>query len=497
MSVFDQKKKVMANVASLNVITEGLPKFNLKDSFASMTNSGNATDFLLDLIQSLIGYEELKTNIIDVFTRKLPEIESEIKNALKIELKGFVSCGVNPSIPAWLRSTGAGVTLKLKNIDFFEVTKTDPTSPFGFLIYSDFNSGLNSTDFNTFLYSNISQNKTDFSPNGGTASPWGSVTSGTDIIDLKFSPVGTTTNNIIKINANANYDNKTLTEFNNAFIDSISLFGDPNNIDGTKILNAIIDNLFGTVSVNIGKTKKQLKKEAEINEVLDCILNSDDDDVIDDNYFTFDNAQLTKIEISSNNRKNGVKILETCGNLPTTIDIKTLMDVNKEISGATIGATNPQEAKAKAMADAIDKLADNQAEVGRSIDVPTIKLNFILDLVKNFVKSIINIILSPKLMTLFGLNFKILYGIISEYDGPMDFMKKNKELIKKISKTVLEQIIKMLLALAIKYITAKLAEKYAGDVIEQAKNYVAQLLSLIGVSPDIIRQVQGLNYVGG
>lgn len=100
-------------------------------------------------------------------------------------------------------------------------------------------------------------------------------------------------------------------------------------------------------------------------------------------------------------------------------------------------------------------------------------------------------------MTLFGLNFKILYGIISEYDGPMDFMKKNKELIKKISKTVLEQIIKMLLALAIKYITAKLAEKYAGDVIEQAKNYVAQLLSLIGVSADIIRQVQGLNYVGG
>jgi len=497
MSIYDQKKKIMGNVSSLNVITEGLPKFKPLDSFSSMNNSGNATDFLLDLVQSLIGYEELKSNIIDMFTRKLPEIESEIKNALKLELKGFVSCGVNPSIPAWLKSTGAGVTLKLQNIDFFEVTKTDPTSPFGFLIYSDFSSGLNSSDFNTFLYSNISQNKTDFTPDGGTASPWGSVTTGTDIIDLKFSPVGTTTNNIIKINANVNYDNKSLTEFNNAFIDSITLFGDPNNIDGSKILNAIIDNLFGTMSINLGKTKKQLKKEAEINEVLDCILNSDEDDVIDDSFFEFDNAQLIKMDIQVSNRKNGVKILETCGNLPTSIPIETLVEINKEISGATSGATNPQEAKVKAMTNAIDKLADSQAEAGRSIDVPTIKLNFILDLVKNFVKSIINIIISPKLMTLFGLNFKILYGIISEYDGPVDFMKKNKELIKKISKTVLDQIIKMLLTLALKYISIKLAKKYADDVIEQAKNYVAQLLSLIGVPPEIIRQIQGLNYVGG
>jgi hypothetical protein len=499
MSIIDQKNKVMGNIGALNVITEGLPKFKPTNSFSSMTNSSNITNFMLDLVQSLIGYDELKLNIVDVFSRKLPEMESEIKKVLKRELKSYVSCGVNPTIPVWLKSTGPGVTLKLSDIDFFEITKIDPKSPFGFLSYSDSQAGLNSSDFNTFLYSNIELNKSDYTPNGGTISSWGSSTTPSDILDLRFSPVGTTNNNIVKINANSNYDNKTLTDFNNNFIDSISLFGDPNNIDGSKILNGIIDSMFGTVSVAIGKTKEQLKKEAEIDECLECILNSDENDVIDDNYFTFSNAQLSKIEIKASNRKKGIRVLETCGNLVAEIPINTLIEVNKLLSGATMnptGTTSPEEAKAKAMSDAIDTLSNTQASNASTINVPTVKLDFILELIKNFMKSIINIIISPKLLTVFAVNFKILYGQATEYAGAIDFMKKNKNLIVSMSKTVLEQIVKMLLTLALKYISIKLNKKYADDTVEQAKNYVAQILTLIGVPTEIIRQIQGLDYVG-
>lgn len=499
MSIIDQKNKVMANIGALNVITEGLPKFKPTNSFSSMTNSSNITNFMLDLVQSLIGYDELKLNIVDVFSRKLPEIESEIKKVLKQELKSYVSCGVNPGIPAWLKSTGPGVTLKISDIDFFEMTKLDPKSPFGFLIYNDSQSGLNSTDFNTFLYSNIELNKADYTQNGGTTSSWGSSTTSMDILDLKFSPVGTTDNNIVKINSNVNYDNKSLTDFNNNFIDSISLFGDPNNIDGSKILNGIVDNLFGTVATTVGKTKEQLKKEAEINECLECIINSDENDVIDDSYFTFNNAQLTNIEIQASNRKKGIRVLETCGNLQAEIPINTLIDVNKVLSGATMnptGTTSPEEAKAIAMSNVIDKLAETQASNASTINVPTVKLDFILELIKNFMKSIINIIISPKLVSIFAVNFKIMYGQSSEYSGPIDFMKKNKNLIVAMSKTVLEQIVKMLLTLALKYISIKLAKKYKEDTIEQSKNYVAQILTLIGVPTEIIRQIQGLDYVG-
>lgn len=506
MSIYNQKKKIMGDIAALNVITEGLPKLKPTDSFSSMNNGTNSTEFLLDLVQSLIGYEELKENIVDILTRKLPELEIKIKETLKLEIKGFVCCGINPLMPDFLKSNNSGVVLKLKNIDFFEIMKTEPTSAIGSLIYGDVNSGLNSTDFNTFLYSNIELNKSETTPNGGTVSAWGTSVSGSDILDLKFSPVGPTVqtalspitiNNIIKINANSNYDNKTLTDFNNDFIDSITLFGLPNSIDGSKILNNIIDNLFGTMSVEIGKTKSQLKKEAEINEVLNCILNSDENDVIDDSYFEFDNQQLTKIDISVNNRKNGIRVLETCGNLPTSIPIDTLLSVNDTLSASTQNTTNQIESKVKAMNDAINQLADESASNSIAINVPTIKINFILDLIKDMMKSMINIILSPKLMTLFSLNYKIIYGIAQDFDGPIDFMKKNKQLIIGISKIILEQITKMLLTLALKYIAKKLAKKYSQDKIEQGKNYVAQILSLIGVSPEIIRQIQNLNYVGG
>ena len=508
MSVYDQKKKVMGNIAALNAITEGLPKFKTTNSFSSMNNSGNSTDFLLDLIKSLIGYEELKENVIDVLTRKLPEIESDIKKNLKLQLKEYTSCGVNPSIPAWLRSTGAGVNLKLSDIDFFQITKTDPKSSFGFLIYNDYQSGLNSTDFNTFLYSNIEQNKSNFTPNGGTASPWGSSTMGTNIIDVKFSPVGTpttsilgatTNNNIVKITTNSNFDNKTLAEFNESFVDSIYLFGDPNNYDGTKILNTIIDNLFGTMSVEIGKTPRQLKKEAEINEVLNCIINSDENDVIDDNYFKFDNQQLNKIETEVNNRKLGIKVLETCGDLIANIPISELVNSNNLFTAATanqIGVLSQGEAQVQAISKAIDNISAAQASNASAIDIPTVKYNFILDLIKNMAQSIINIILSPRLVTLFAVNFKILYGQASMYDGPIDFMKKNKNLIIGISKVILEIVIKMLITLALKYISKKIAKKFEGDEIEKNKNYVIQILSLVGVSPEIIKQIQGLNYIG-
>ena len=57
----------MANISALNVINEGLPKINSTNSFSSMDVKGNSVDFLLDLIQSLDGYDELKKNIVDLF----------------------------------------------------------------------------------------------------------------------------------------------------------------------------------------------------------------------------------------------------------------------------------------------------------------------------------------------------------------------------------------------------------------------------------------------
>jgi hypothetical protein len=496
MSILEKKKKVMGNVGALNIITEGLPKFKPTNSFSSIDTKGNSTEFLLELIQSLIGYEELKENIVDILTRKLPEIESEIKSKLKLQLKEFTSCGINPEIPQFLKSTGQGVSFKVSNVDFFDVLKIDPKSPFGFLTYSDPNSGLNSKDLNTFIYTNIEQNKNDFTPNGGMYSSWGLTNVGVDFLDIKFSPVSTTTNNIITIKTHPNFDNKKLSEFTNTFIDSVPLFGTLDNVDGSKILNGIIDSLFGTLSNLVGKTKKQLKKEAEINELINCICNLDDEENIGDSFFEFDNKQLSRIEFESSNRKNGIRIIQTCGNAETNISSDILLDVNTELIDALTATTSTQETKVNAMNKAIDQLANTQSLDSLIINRPTIKLNFILEIVRRLTQTIVNIVLSPKLMILFGTAFKILYGASAEYEGPIDFIKKNKQLFISIAKAVLEPILKMLLTLAIKYISKKLAKKYGGDIIEQNKNYINIILSLVGVPSDILSEIDNLKYIG-
>jgi hypothetical protein len=145
--------------------------------------------------------------------------------------------------------------------------------------------------------------------------------------------------------------------------------------------------------------------------------------------------------------------------------------------------------------NALNRLADLQAI---NIDVQnkdTVKNNFILELIKSLAKGIVNIILSPKLMTIYAINYQILYGQNTTYDGPIDFIKKNKNLIKALGKTILEFVIKLLLTLIIKYLSKKLSQKYAKDEIERGKNYVSQILSLIGTPPEIIRQIQNISYV--
>ena len=103
-----------------------------------------------------------------------------------------------------------------------------------------------------------------------------------------------------------------------------------------------------------------------------------------------------------------------------------------------------------------------------------------------------NIVLSPKVITLFAINHQIIYGQGSKYDGPVDFLKKNKKIIKGISKRVSQILLNLLLTLALKYLTIKLAQKISGDEIEKNKNYVKVVLSYLGVPSSISDQISKL-----
>ena len=478
MSILSQKQKIFGQVAAARTLTEGLPTLKTNSSFPSINNNGDTMTFLCDLIKSLIGYEALQQAISDTLTYSLKELEKDIKASLKDEIKSIVSCGVNPSLPDFIKSTGTGFNVKVKQLDFTDLMLTNPTSDVGKILYTSITPNLiDSTDFNTFLYQAIQ--------NDGTTESWGHTTFGQDILTFTFNSVdvsGINQNNTLNIKANKNYDNKSLTDLNNNFIDSLTLF------NTEDLLTRLIETVFGTISTTVGKSLKQIENEAKINTVIGKISNSNSKDVINDKYFTFTNSENAAHQASAIAKKSGTKTITTSGPTVTSVSFKTLQDTHTSIAGSTttlqksVAVNNSLSTMGSEVASSSTNTGDHQA----------IKLNFIQELINNLINVVINTILTPKVIALFVINFRIIYGPNAKFTDAIDFLKQNKNFIHNMTKKIGGLIIKILLHLALKELTKLISDAVVKQQIDKNKANLAQLLSLVGVSPDILRQIQGL-----
>lgn len=478
MSVLSQKQQVFGNIAAFRTLTEGLPQLKTESSFSSINNGGDSIAFLCDLIRALIGFDALQDTVVNTLVYNLKDIEKEVKNALKDELKSIVNCGINPSLPAFIKSTGTGAKIQVPNIDFTSLMLVDPRSDAGKMLFNNLTTNLiDSSDFNTFLYQTI-QNDT-------TIQSWGHVTTGHDILTIKFMSTDVSNvdpNNTLTIKAHPTYDTKSLTQFNNDYIDSISLF------NTQSLLNNIVDNVFGTISNVLGKSVKQLVGEAQVNTVIDKISHSDNNDVISDKYFTFTNAEKNQQEQAALARQSGQKLLTTSTPTNSTISFSTLSN-----STATIVAATNQTAKKDAVNTSLNNMGNQVASITTNpTDNTAIKLNFIQEIINYLIKGIVNSILSPKVIIIFMINYKIIYGSAATYNGAIDFLQKNKNLIHNITKSIGELIIKALLTLALKNIANLVADAAAKEATDKAQSNLTQLLSLIGVPQDTLRQILGL-----
>jgi hypothetical protein len=502
MSILSKKKQIFGNIAADRTITEGMPKLNETSSMPSINNGGNVVAFLTDLIKSLEGYESLVDTVIETLTNYLGIIEKEIKNALQLELKAIVSCGVNPSLPDYIKSTGQGIKFTVNKIDFTNLMKVDPSSTAGKLIYTDITQNLiDSKDFNTFLYQVIQ--------NDGTTHEWGTQTIGRNILTFQFKSFdvsGVDPNNTLTIKADRNYDNKSLSDLNNDFINSLTLF------DSATLLTKLVDNIFGTVSNLANKAKSIIETDLKTNKIIDKITNSEGNDIFNDKFFEFTGIEKKQFEDSANLLKQGKATYQTGTEFYATISSASLTAATSSISGAT-NQIQKKEAIKKSInsfaeqigsaSNSFSNLTNNKdlslAKVSNSItsfaknkiNAKALQLNFIQQIIDGFVKVIVNVLLSPKVITIFLLNFKIIYGPNETFSDPIDFLKKNRNLVKNVVKRIAGIIIKILLKKALKRITQLIAESQIKKQIDKNQSKITQLLSLIGTQPEVLRQIKG------
>tara|TARA_R110000868_G_scaffold203969_9_gene451978 strand:- start:4488 stop:5900 length:1413 start_codon:yes stop_codon:yes gene_type:complete len=468
MSVLDQKEKVFGEIAALRTLTNDFPELKINNSFPSINNQGNVQDFLIDLLKALVGYEELRDTLVDILVYATSEAEIVVKEALKSELKGLVACGVDPSLPTWLINDG--ITIPVKKIDFMNIMKINPITQAGGLIFDDVAAELNSTDFNTYLYYTIQDE--------GTAHPWDGI------FDVEFTQIATPSNNVLNFKPTSSYTN--LTDLNNDFVDSIKLFASED-----LIIN-IIDTLFGSITVQpeVNKSEEQLEEEAKIESVIQCLINADAEDVFDDSYFEFTNEQLLEIKENASNRRNGIRYLKTCGNVEVDVPIKYLIALKTDMAQAST-----QVEKRDIINNSITLMSSSVAEGSDPVDQYSIELGFIGLMISALVKSIVNAIISPKVITIFLINYKIVYGQTSEYGNPLDFLALNKTLIKNLVNTIVDMIVEVLLKKVLMYITKLIAANAVGMLKEKASAELIQILSLIGIPQSVIRLMRENNPI--
>ena len=471
MGVLDKKRKVFGNIAAAKTLTESMPKLKLSSSFPSVNNNGDSITFLTDLIKSLIGYAALIKALVDILTNSIEEIEIEIKKALKTELKSIVSCGIDPSLPSFIKTAGTGIVIEVKKIDFLDLMKVDPTSVSGKLMYDDPTAGLTSTDFNTFLYAVIQDD--------GNTHTWQNIF---DFTFVSLDPNGINPNNSLIIKANPSYNSKTLNDLNNNFVDSLNLF----NSQG--LVNKIIDTIFGSISFSLGKSRKQLEAEAKINTVVDKIVTTDEGQTINDTYFTFDNEEMSRIQNEADDRKKGIIKIKSSTTFNASVPEVNLTEFNTDM-----GTAVTTQQKKEVLSSHLDKMADKTTDKSPNPqDKQSIKLNFVQKIINTLIKAIVSVVLSPKVVLIFLVNFKIVYGPTATYGDGVDFIKKNKALFKRIIKKITTMIIQMLLVIALKRIAELVGQAQAKKQIDKAKNKIAQLLTLVGVPQEVIRIIKGL-----
>ena len=482
MSIVNDKKKIFGELAALKTLNGGMPNLNnINNSLPSINNKANSIDFLIDIQKIVIGIDELRETLVDILTTKLPEIELGIKKILKLELKGLINCGVDPSIPAQLKTTGFDI--ELKKIDFLDIMHINPNSLEGGLIFNDVSAGLNSSDFNTFL-SNVIQdanNPNEWSKNSSvTTNP---------ILEITFRPNGAI-NNQLNVKASSYYSNplnkKTLSDLNNDFIDSINLFS------GDKFLTSLTDSVLGTLSSSIGKSLKQLEIESQVDTIISKFMSTQETDIIDDSFFTFSNDEIYNHQQQASNRKRGIVKVVHSTESDLSLPIATLKTGIDDITKTSSGTLNEQKI---VINRTINTFSDSLSEGLDNEDKYSAKLNFIESLLRKIVQVIVTQILSPKLIFIFTLNYIIMTG--KTITSAIDFIVKNKTLIKNVINEVRDIIINILMERAIKAITELVLAQLSETQAEKLRATKAQLLSLVGVPQEVIRIIQKLGASRG
>ncbi len=424
--------------------------------------------FVKEILIVLGGISALGILLNKTITTKLPEIEFYIKDFLKATLKEQLGCGIDTPIPQWL--IDGELDLTLAYMDYTGLYHINPTSDAGRVLYSDNTSGVNSTDFNTYVHG--------LTTTPSTPAGWGhnSDITTNDILDIKFEPITTNGQNQLNVRPSAVYaSTKTMTDLNNDFIDSLHLF------PTSKMVTDIMESIFNPLSYSLNFPRDWFKNKIEITRLINKMVLVEDTKEIDESFFSFTNEEKIEMETEAYHNSEGSRMMISCDKLAGTLSVKTMTDINDAMATATTTTATYQDLKTTvdtSFNTAAKDLGDRSTigERGRL----KFEMEFFSLMFDGLFDVMANILISPKIVLLLQINNKVYYGQSEpEYKTAKEVLYENKILYTKLIDLLTTIVTSIIIKEVIKRITGITNITSAADIAEMGNNKRKQLLSLV------------------
>lgn len=486
MSFFSEQTTVInGKIAALKAVKEKVSsKYDKKVTQAKgklderTSQAKTLMGSIMEIYKQLGGYEDMIKSIETILSTKLEDIEETIKSAIKIALKNVISCGIEPTIDDSLILTG--VTFNISKLDPMSLLSIDPTSENGDYAYFDNFSEIDSKDFNVFLYSLIKKSINNPFYSGAT---WNVIIKrdGENVKEPLFKATYreydaiTKESNILTIKIDSSLKGQTLSYFISQYLDSVRLF---NNV---QIISSIFDDILGTKILSVNKTTEQITIEKQIEQIVDNILNNaeDENDVIDNSFYSFSNDVYSEMLENAEKKRRGVFKYDEKSDIELEIDQELVLNSLNGLKNEDLLVSQ----QTKILTDTIESIANDlesksQIKTGYNL---SFKIDFITKIINKLMTTISMTILSPKIIFLFSMTTKI-FGIEDEKDA-INFIKSNINIYKIIIMSIRDIIINEL----IKQIKKMLAPMIESMMLELVKEkfaiYKKQLTSITSIIP--------------
>ena len=278
-------------------------------------------------------------------------------------------------------------------------------------------------------------------------------------IEIKSGKVTIENKNNLIMDLTECYPGLTVYEFNYDYVMGMRLF-DPKVLAASLLKNVM--NI--KAGINVSGSVERIEGIERIRTIVKNIINTNEEGV-SDCFYTFDNRKYDELLRRTAEKKAGRTSYNEVMDILSEYDDATELHERKEI-----------------ISRAIEQAAVSVSEGSDDKDVFAVKYGFISDLVENLIMSLMEAILSPKVLMLFEVNQRLMGGTWKKF-SVQDIIKSMENIVMSIASEVRDLLLQELSKLLMSQLQPLMEVMNDALIRERLNDYAEVLRNIISNCP--------------